>query len=717
MTIFSELSRRNVIRVGIAYAIASWVLLQIVDVVVPILELPEWAPKLIFVILAIGLVPALLFAWAFELTPDGIKKESEIDRSQSVVSETGRKLNFIIIATLVVAVALLLVEREAGQSDPTETVAVEDLSIAEEEEKSIAVLPFVNMSSDSEQEYFSDGITEEILNSLASVTELKVAGRTSSFAFKGQNDDLRRIGEALGVSHILEGSVRKAGAEVRITAQLIQVDNGFHLWSETYDRELTDVFAIQDEIANEILKQLRSKLLDEDVAVVSAKRTDPEVYALYLRAKQRIYSRMGSEIETAVRELDQAIQLDSEYAPAFAQRSIATMLLSDAQYGTIPNDESNRRGKRFADQSLRLDPDLAEGYAALGLYYTRDSVETDVAIDVLVKALSINPNLIDASNWLQIALTDAGDMSGALEIIEAMTERDPLYPPAFSNAMMMFNNFGLQDKATALLKRMEAFDPDNPNLLLARATNFTYSGRAGESLQTMELRRELGDMSGVGEIFLSIGLLNTGQFERATEEGSKFWRASALYALGRKEEALELAYEYAATGFPEDLFQFLIQEGREQDLIDYLEERWPSIVTFADENSGDAFGFSIMSDVALAYRRVGNQDRYEEAMMLADRRISSLAEQGIENFVFSGNRAVHLALSDDKEAAFEQLESAVEAGWVRFGPLEEAVPALVVLVDDPRFARIEAAILENINVNRAVVGLQPLNADFSVTVD
>ncbi len=714
MRIFTELSRRNVIRVGIAYAIASWVLLQIVDVVVPILELPEWSPKLIFVILAIGLVPALLFSWAFELTPDGIKKESEVDRSQSVVNQTGRKLNFIIIATLVVAVTLLLVERETRQPELTEVVAAEDLTIADDEIKSIAVLPFVNMSSDSEQEFFSDGITEEILNSLASVTELKVAGRTSSFAFKGRNDDLRKIGDALGVTHILEGSVRKAGAQVRITAQLIRVDNGFHLWSETYDRELTDVFAIQDEIANEILKQLRSKLLPEDVSVVSANRTDPDVYALYLRAKQRIYTRIGTEIELAVEELDRAIQKDSEYAPAFAQRGIATMLLAKSQYGSIPDDESNRRGKRFADQSLRLDSELAEGYAALGLYYTRDSAETDTAIDVLVKALSINPNLIDASNWLQIALTDAGDMLGALEIVESMTERDPLYRPAFSNAMMMFNNFGRQDKATALLERMAAFDPENPDLLAAQSINYMYSGRYGEALQKMEAYRDRGEMGGVGEMFLSIGLLRTGQFERATLEGSPFWRPDALYELGRTDEAIALAYEHASTGFPETLFVLLNRENRGKEIVDYVEERWPSIAAFAEENSGDTFGFSIMSELALAYQRMGNQDRFYEAMSLADRRISSLGEQGIDNFLHAAGKAVHLTLADDSEAAFEQLKLAVDGGWVQFGPLDEAVPALAALADDPRFAEIEAAMLKNINVNRAVVGLQPFNADFQV---
>ena len=321
MNLFGELSRRNVFRVGIAYAVASWVLLQFVDVISQILELPVWAPKLIFLILIIGLVPALIFAWAFELTPEGIKKESEVDRSGSIAPHTGRKLNIVIIGSLVVAVALLVMDRQFSNPAEETSVAISDT------EKSIAVLPFVNMSSDAEQEFFSDGITEEILNSLASEKSLKVAGRTSSFAFKGRNDDLRRIGEALGVDHILEGSVRKSGAQVRITAQLIQVDNGFHLWSETYDRELTDVFAIQDEIAKEILKQLRSQLLaDEDlVVVVEAKRTNPVVYDLYLRAKQRIYTRKGSEIQIAMSELDKAIQLDPEYAPAFAQRGVATM--------------------------------------------------------------------------------------------------------------------------------------------------------------------------------------------------------------------------------------------------------------------------------------------------------------------------------------------------------------------------------------------------------
>jgi TolB-like protein len=719
LSIFGELQRRNVIRVAIAYAVASWVLMQIVDVITPVFELPDWAPKLIFLLLAVGLVPALIFSWVFEITPEGLKKDSEIDHAASIAGKTGKKLDYIIIGTLAVAVVLLLLDRQFGdhQVDPAldGPAVAEESAAVEEEQKSIAVLPFVNMSSDAEQEYFSDGITEEILNSLAGIKELKVAGRTSSFAFKGQNDDLRRIGDALGVNHILEGSVRKSGAKVRITAQLIQVDNGFHLWSETYERELTDVFAIQDEIANEILKQLKSKLLaDEEVVVAKAQRTDLEVYALYLKAKQRIYTRIGSEIETAVRELDEAIQLDGEYAPAFAQRAIATMLLSDQQYGSIPNDESNRRGKRFADQALRLDPNLAEGWAALGLYHGRDGLEVEMGIEVLIKALEINPNLIDASNWLQIAMRDIGDMRGALKIVEEIVERDPLYRPGFGNAMVLFNAFDRQDKVEDMIQRMAAFDPDSPDLLVAQAVNYLFSGRAGEALQLMEQFREIEEMSGIDKLYLSIGLVRTGQFERASEEGSAFFQPYALYEVGRIDEAYALAYQQATTGNPGNFFYLLVRDGRDKDLINFLEERWPSVAALADEHSGGDNGYGLMQDVALAYQRAGNQERADEALLLVDQRMTHLADEGIENFLFSSNKAVHAAMLGDKDAAFEYLLAAAEKGWTVNGDLAAQIPQFAVIADDPRIDDIEVIMLATMNRDRGVVGLPPFDANYQV---
>jgi TolB-like protein/Tfp pilus assembly protein PilF len=582
-------------------------------------------------------------------------------------------------------------------------------------DKSIAVLPFVNMSSDAEQEFFSDGITEEILNSLASEKSLKVAGRTSSFAFKGQNDDLRRIGDALGVAHILEGSVRKAGAQVRITAQLVQVDNGFHLWSETYDRELTDVFAIQDEIANEILKQLRSQLLsDEDLIVVEAKRTNPVVYDLYLRAKQRIYTRNSSEIKIAIDELDKAIQLDPEYAPAFAQRGIATMLLSDQNYGEIPHDEAYRRGKRFVEKSLSLDENLAEGWAALGLNYSWTPAAAENAIDHLSKALSINPNLIDAANWLQIALQSVGDFTGSLEVLKDIAERDPLYRPAFANAVTTFNAFGMLDEAQELLRRLESFDSSNPDLYTARAVNFLFSGRNGEGLQQMELGRELDEMSGVEEAYLSVGLSNTMQFERLIEEGSAFWKPFALYETGQQQEAIALAQAQASSGFPANLFYLLNRSNRSQEVTDYLEERWPTLATFAAENGGDEYGYDIMNHVALAYSRIGDQERFNEAMLIIDQHAARLEEQGIDNLFYSADRAVVYALRGDADMAIEHLEQAANRGWTTSGVPADVVPAFAVLADDPRYQEIELLILSNMNRDREIVGLPPLNASYEV---
>jgi len=329
------------------------------------------------------------------------------------------------------------------------------------------------------------------------------------------------------------------------------------------------------------------------------KRTSPEVYELYLQAKQRMYTRKPAEIELAVDELDKAIQLDANYAPVFAQRGIAMMLLSDEQYGNIPYDEAHRRGKRYIDEALRLDPNLAEAWAGLGLW---DGGDVEASIDALVKALEINPNLIDASNWLQIALRAQGQMRSALEILTEIAERDPLYRPAFSNAMQLFNAFGRSDEAQQLIDRIEAFNPDNPDLLLARATNYMYSGRVGEGLREMEERAKLGELSGVAKMFISIGLLQTGQSERALNEGSAFFRPGALYNIGRLDEAIELAYEHARAGNPYSLFYMLVREGRAKEMVDYLEERWPSLAAFAAENPGGDGGYGIMHEIAMAYR-------------------------------------------------------------------------------------------------------------------
>ncbi len=278
-SIWGELRRRNVVRVAIAYAIVAWLIIEVSATTFPMLKLPEWGATLVTVLLMIGFPVALIFAWAFELTPEGLKKEKDVDRSESITHATGRKLDFAIIGVLAIAVAYFVLEKFFWS---------DDMAPASRVDASIAVLPFVNMSGDPDQEYFSDGITEEIINTLVAIDELQVTGRTSSFTFKDRTEvDLKTIGQVLGVSTILEGSVRKAGNDVRITAQLITAVNGFHLWSETYDRELTDIFAIQEEIATAIGEALQVELGLKVAESLDRRRTDNvDAYQWYLRGEQ-----------------------------------------------------------------------------------------------------------------------------------------------------------------------------------------------------------------------------------------------------------------------------------------------------------------------------------------------------------------------------------------------------------------------------------------------
>jgi TolB-like protein len=318
---FAELNRRNVSKVALVYIIAGWLTMQVVDVMFPALQLPEWLTSAVAALLIIGFPFALIFAWAFELTPDGIKREKDVDRSKSITPQTGQKLNHVALVILTIAVSFLLVDKfvlESGQPPIQEPVAT-----APDEKPSIAVLPFVNMSDDRDNEYFSDGLSEELLNLLAKIPQLHVAGRTSSFKFKGTNEDLRVIGEALNVRHVLEGSVRKSGSRLRITAQLIDTNNGYHLWSDTYDRDLTDIFAIQDEIAGHVVEELRAHLLGAEVAMTDQGTSNIEAYNEFLRGRYLLEHTSPENLASAVAAYEKAIALDPNFARAYAGLAIA----------------------------------------------------------------------------------------------------------------------------------------------------------------------------------------------------------------------------------------------------------------------------------------------------------------------------------------------------------------------------------------------------------
>jgi TolB-like protein len=699
-SVWAELKRRNVIKVAIAYVIVAWLLLQVADVVLPTFGSPAWVMQAFTFLLILSFPLALLFAWAFELTPEGVKREKDVDPAESIAHVTGRKLDFVIIAVLVLAVSFLVVDRYNGQPASVSQPVVQ---------KSIAVLPFVNMSDDAGNEYFSDGISEEILNSLAKIKDLKVAGRTSSFAFKGRNENLRTIGEALGVSHILEGSVRKAGSQVRITAQLVKADDGYHLWSETYDRELTDIFAIQDEIATEILTQLKAQLLDEERQGLVSQRTDSEVYDLYLLARQRLASRTPQSIESAAEILDRAIAKDPTYAPAYAQRGIAEMFLANDSYGTIPRAEAYAQGKRYVDIALELNPQLAEAWAGLGLYHVNQPTEFEQASTALEKALSINPNLIDASNWLQIALGASGEPRAALQLLEQMTQRDPLYLPGFGNGVRYLNDFGRESEAQALIDHFREYDPNNLHLLHVDAEHQLYNGRAAEGFLLAE-RSLAGGPSDVGALVaLSQALLETFQIERVAAEGYGEFKVVALELSGRRDEAFELAIDMTDSGDVETLFWLFNQADRSQDLIDYIEERWPSLYFLASDYRYNTEGYSLMTNVALAYSNVGNTIRFDEALLLVENAMSYLLDQGVDNWKFMYNNAEYLALAGKYDEAITQLENAVGRGMLMCVPIARYSSLLEPLRGEPRMTTAEAVMVENINAEREALGLDAID--------
>jgi TolB-like protein/Tfp pilus assembly protein PilF len=716
--LLEELKRRNVFKVGTAYVVLAWLLAQVTDVFLEPFGAPDWVIKTILLVLIAGFPLALFFAWAFELTPEGLKKEKDVDRSQSITHETGQKLNLAIIFILILALGYFAIDKfilEPGRHLETGEAAARPAELEEPaEEKSIAVLPFVNMSDDSGNEYFSDGISEEILNALAKVQDLKVAGRTSSFAFKGQNQDLRQIGEALGVNHILEGSVRKAGATVRITAQLIQVDDGFHLWSETYDRELTDVFAIQDEIANAILKQLKAALLDDGQVEVTVARADSEAYDLYLLAKQRMYERTGPTIQSAVELLDRAISRDPAYAPAYAQRGIATLLLGEGTgtYGDIPLEQALSTGKLYIDKALQIDDGLAEAWAGLGLYHINRPLDIEDAIPALRKALDLNPGLIDAYNWLHNALMATGRPAEAREVIMGLVERDPLYRPGIRNAVNSYNWFGESDQALEFLEQVRPLIPNDATIQSSLAAVHLNQGRVAEALKEADAAVSLQPSNSVARSTRSFLWMASHQWERVAAEGEEWWQVYALTWLGRTEEAAMLAVERAEKlADVGTLLNFYNLTGRSREAIDYIEARWPDLDALErDYPPYGGLGHLMMLDVALAYSRIGNQQRFEDALARVERVSRDLQEQGIQAPIFYMSEASHQALAGNLDASLEWLDRAVTRGFISTLRIAQEWPYLEPLEGDPRYEEIQARMIKHLNAERAELGLDPVEA-------
>ncbi len=502
-SLFAELRRRNVFRAGAFYIAAVWALAQGISQLGPAFGMPDWGTRWFVIACAIGFPFWIAFAWFFEFTPEGIKRESEIEPDESITRHTGRKLDFAIIAIMAVAIVLLVTDRFVLHHGVNEKASISS------PEHSIAVLPFVNMSSDKDQEYFSDGISEELLNLLAKIPQLQVTARTSSFSFKGKEVAIPEIARVLHVATVLEGSVRKSGNAVRITAQLIRAGTDTHLWSQTYDRKLDDIFAIQDEIAADVVKQLKVTLLG---AAPKVRTTTPEAYALYLQGNEAARPNTSEALDVSDALYRQALAIDPKYVPA------------------IDGLARNADGKAFASSSL----DAA----------TRDRLLAE-ARKLGEEELAVAPDYARAHARVAVNALHSGDFAGAVRHFQDAIALDPQDPIVLGNSALLLTSLGRFDQAIAVREGLLRRDPINVMMLQNLAVLKMAEGRYNEASAHLLTVLSLAPTRASAKRQLNFILLLQGdakaalpEIEQEKDEERRLRKLSMAYhALGRKPES------------------------------------------------------------------------------------------------------------------------------------------------------------------------------------
>jgi TolB-like protein/Tfp pilus assembly protein PilF len=703
--LFEELKRRNVLRIAIAYIVTAWLLLQVADVVLNNIEAPDWVFQAILLLVALGFPFALIFAWAYELTPEGLKREHEVDRSESITHLTGRKLDFIIIAVLVLALGYFAFDkfvldpsRDAELVQTTTEAVTEQAaasSNAETADKSIAVLAFTDLSPGGDQAYFSDGISEEILNVLAQIPDLHVTSRSSAFSFKGKGVDIPTVAKQLGVANILEGSVRKSGKRIRITAQLIDARTDKHLWSETYDRELDDIFAVQDEIATAISDALRVKLaldtaVDEALQPTVIEAANTDAYDAYLRGRGLIHLRGQENLEDAVRHLERSLRLDTNFASAHAQLAIATALLMESPqtYGTLSLEEVRRKAIPHLERALELEPNLAEAHGGLGLL-AMNSGDLTSAIEYARRAVELNPSYSDAMNWLQITLQVLGHYEEREATLKQLLVTDPMTIVGRSNYATWLGDTGRVEEgheiADQLLAqslrsgysvhahisdhgegkiaeslswalRANTEDPNNTSVSRHAIAGFIYVGEYGEARRINDTLAYLVDIA-EGRFDEAIQATQRKMLLDPENEAVIGPAAYVLYVAGRIDEALPL-YER---------------------LRDFRPEGRPIWVP--------PFQNEATMQLALARRKVGDEDDAQAAARIAEQDHAALSAAGAKDQFQYRTEAMIGAFQNNPDRVIAALKSAMQHGLR--DPAFFGDPIFEDLWDEPRFVAIQ----------------------------
>jgi TolB-like protein/tetratricopeptide (TPR) repeat protein len=446
---FGELKRRNVYRVGVAYAVVGWLLIQVATQVFPFLEIPNWTIRLVILLTALGFPVALIIAWAFELTPEGIKRTEAADAARQH-SRGGVWIAVVVIAAMF-SLGLFFLGRYTGHATGRPTDAATAFA-----QKSIAVLPLVNTSGDPNNEYFSDGLSEELIAVLAKIPELKVIGRSSSFFFKGKSGDSAAIGQKLGVANLIEGSVRKQGDRVRIVAELISAADGRSLWAETYDRELKDVFAVQAEIAKSVAEQMKVKLLGETVRSDAARSSEnPAAHNAVLQSDFYFEQQTAEGVRRAITFLQEAIRLDPNYALAYAKLAQAWSRYA-VSFATDPGEDAAKayeEARRAADKAVSLAPDLVETRMAIGWEAMNPDLDFRAAEKEFRRVLQSAPSDAAAKSALSLSLMGEGRLSEAEKACREALSLDPLLTASWYNIGRVVAGMGRYKEAEELFRK------------------------------------------------------------------------------------------------------------------------------------------------------------------------------------------------------------------------------------------------------------------------
>jgi len=664
---FADLRRRRVFRVAATYAVVAWLVIEVASVVFPALHVPEWALTVVVSLALAGFPIVLLLSWVFDITPSGLVKTKPLAEGAKEVHKVARRaIDFVVIGMLLAIIGYLVYDQNL-------------IGPLGGQDKSIAVLPFIDLSQEGDNEYFSDGISEELLNSLVGVDGLRVAARTSSFAFKNRNEDIRTIGEQLNVNTVLEGSVRRSGDQVRITAQLINVDDGFHLWSSTYDRRLDDIFSIQAEIAQSIVDALKLQLIgDRQIMAAATADVDIRAYDLYLLGRHHWHQRTPESLNRALDLFQQAIAIEESFALAYTGLADTYLLLDG--YGDLSTDDASSRAELPVARALALDDQLAEAYASLGLLRLNQKDLTAAEL-ALRKAVDLNPNYSMAHMWLGLVLDRSSGPEASLAEYRRAMELDPLHPVVqanFANALGATGRY--QDAVTQSLAILQS-DPGKDLTYFSLARLHERYGQLDEAARVAGRGVEETD-GALSYLALATAVAKLGDIPRATgylreagerlENGHKTLgiEVSLLLSLGDMD-AIDVLLDAENLGDQIDAGDWATVERmywagivamRSGD-YDTAVRRLETVQAFAGHMAGPAETLTLASALAYAQRGAGNETAAAQTLNDALSRSEWASKVGWRVPRIDAWTAVCLHLAGQEEPARARLAVAVEAGW------------------------------------------------------